>query len=92
MAARVARDLHRSKDWACEWLKRYYKEVCTDGLKNGPKSGRPADMSKEIVHQIKKELSGSKQGWTTKQVEELIVGKSGIKCHYTHICNWMYIV
>ena len=21
MAARVARDLHRSKDWACEWLK-----------------------------------------------------------------------
>ena len=25
------------------------------------------------------------QGWTTKQVEELIIKKSGIKYHYTHI-------
>jgi transposase len=25
-ATQVARDLHRSKDWACEWLKRYDKE------------------------------------------------------------------
>jgi transposase len=57
-----------------------------------PKSGRPADMSKETGHQIKKELFGSNQGWQTKQVEEMIVEKSGIKCHYTHTCNWMYIV
>ena len=65
-----------------EWLKRYHKEG-TDGLKNTPKSGRPADMSKEAGHQIKKEMSDSKQDWTTKQVEELIVGKSGTKCHCT---------
>ncbi|MER5175127.1 MAG: helix-turn-helix domain-containing protein [Candidatus Nitrosocosmicus sp.] len=31
IAAKVARDLHRSKAWACEWLKRYYKEGI-DGL------------------------------------------------------------
>ena len=37
------------------------------------------------MYQIKKELKESIQGWTTKQAEELIVKKSGIKYHYTHI-------
>ena len=37
------------------------------------------------MYQIKKELKESNQGWTTKQAEELIVKKSGIKYHYTHI-------
>ncbi len=30
-------------------------------------------------------LKESNHGWTTKQVEELIIKKSGIKYHYTHI-------
>jgi transposase len=38
-AAQVARDLHRSKAWACEWLKRYDKEGI-NGLKTRPKSGK----------------------------------------------------
>ena len=42
-------------------------------------------MSEEISFSIKNELFNSKQGWTTKQVEELIIKKSGIKYHYTHI-------
>ena len=83
-AAQVARDLHRSKAWAWEWLKRYDKEGI-NGLKTRPKSGRPSEISEEIVYQIKKELKESKQGWTTKQVEELIIKKSGIKYHYIHI-------
>ena len=37
------------------------------------------------MYQIKKELKESSQGWTTKQAEEFIVKKSGIKYHYTHI-------
>jgi putative transposase len=37
------------------------------------------------VYQIKKELKESSQGWTTKQAEELIVKKSGLKYYYTHI-------
>ena len=37
------------------------------------------------MYQIKKELKESNQGWTTKQVEELIIKKSGIKYHYIHI-------
>ena len=37
------------------------------------------------MYQIKKELKENSQGWTTKQIEELIIKKSGIKYHYTHI-------
>ena len=83
-AAQVARDLHRSKSWASDWLKRYNKEGI-NGLKTRPKSGRPTDLSEEISFIIKKELKESNQGWTTKQVDELIIKKSGIKYHYTHI-------
>ena len=50
------------------------------GLKTRSKSGRPTEISEEIEYQIKKELKESnKQGWTTKQVEELIINKRGIK-------------
>ena len=57
--AHVARDLHRCKAWACEWLKRYDKEG-TDGLKSRPKSGRPSELSEEVSYKIKKELKESK--------------------------------
>ena len=83
--AQAARDLHRSRTWASDWLKRYSEEGI-DGLKDRTKSGRPTEIPEEISYQIKQELSISKQGWTTKQVEELIIKKSSdIKYHYTHI-------
>ncbi len=82
--AQAAKELHRSRAWASDWLKRYQKEGI-EGLKDRTKSGRPTEIPEEIVYQIKKELSNSKQGWTTKQAEELIIKKSGIKYHYTHI-------
>ena len=81
---RVVKEMHRSNPWACDWLKRYDKEGL-EGLKDRTKAGRPPELSEDIVYQIKKELSNSNQGWTTKQVEQLIIKKSGIKYHYTHI-------
>jgi transposase len=52
--AQVARDLHRSKTWASDWLKRY-REENIEGLKNRTKSGRPPDISpEETVYEIKK--------------------------------------
>ncbi|MER5174645.1 MAG: winged helix-turn-helix domain-containing protein [Candidatus Nitrosocosmicus sp.] len=55
-------------------------------MKNRPKSVRPSpENSQEIVYMIKKELKECSRGWTTKQLEELIVKKSGIKYYYTHI-------
>jgi transposase len=80
----VVKEMHRSNPWASDWLKRYDIEGL-EGLKDRIKTGRPPELSEETSYQIKKELSNSKQGWTTKQVEELIIKKSGIKYHYTHI-------
>jgi putative transposase len=89
-AAQVARDLDRSKTWASDWLKRY-REEGIEGLKNRTKNGRPPDIPEETVYEIKNELASSKQGWTTKQVEDLIVRKSGgIRYHYTHICRLLH--
>ena len=82
--AYAADELQRSRPWALYWLNRFSTEGI-EGLKNKPKSGRPPDISKDIVIKIKNELSSNKQGWTTKQVDELIVKTSGIKYHYTHI-------
>ncbi len=81
--AQVARDLHRSRTWASDWLKRYREEEGIEGLKNRSKSGRPPDIPEETVYKIKNKLSSSKQGWTTKQVYDIIVRESGI--HYHHI-------
>ncbi|MER5176714.1 MAG: helix-turn-helix domain-containing protein [Candidatus Nitrosocosmicus sp.] len=83
--AQVARDLHRNRTWVCVWLKRYDEEGL-EGLKNKPRTGRPSELSEEVICSIKTILKESnQQGWTTKQVEELILKKSGIKYHYTHI-------
>ena len=75
---RVVKEMHRSNPWASDWLKRCDKEGL-EGLKDRTKSGRPSDLSEEIIYQIKQELKESNKGWTTKQVEELIIKKSGIK-------------
>jgi putative transposase len=84
VAAHVAADLHRNRAWACVWLKRYNKESIV-GLKNKPRTGRPSELSEEDICSIQTTLKESNRGWTTKQVEELIIKKSGIKYHYTHI-------
>jgi putative transposase len=85
ISPQVARDLHQSKSWASDWLKRYGKEGIK-GLKTRTKSGRPSKLSEKVVYQIKKELKESNnKGWTTKQVEELILKKYGTKYHYIHI-------
>ena len=81
---RVVKEMHRSNPWASDWLIRYDKEGL-EGLRNRTKSGRPSEISEEISYQIKKELKENNKGWTTKQVEELIIKKSGVKYHYTHI-------
>jgi transposase len=84
IAAHVAKDLHRSRGWACQWLKRYARQGL-DELKDIPKSGRLTELPEEIEYEIKTILTDSNQGWTTKQVEELITKESGIRYHSNHI-------
>ena len=89
--AQVAIDLHRSKTWASDWLKRY-REENIEGLKNRSKSGRPPEIPQEIAYRIKTQLSSSKEGWTTKQVNDIIIRESGVQYHqiyiYTLLRKW----
>ena len=50
---RVVKELHRSNPWASDWLKRYDKEGL-EGLKDRTKTGRPPELSEEIVSKLKK--------------------------------------
>ena len=86
VAAHVARDLHRCKAWASDWLKRYDEEGI-EGLRDRPKSGRHSQMSEQTEHKIKTMPRESSQGWTTKQVEELIIKMSGKHYHHIHTCR-----
>lgn len=82
--SQVAKELHRSRTWASDWMARYRDEG-VEGLKTRPKSGRPPDIPNEIAVRIQKKLRESKQGWTTKQAYEMIVKESGVKYHSKHI-------
>src|SRR5437762_2285359 len=88
--AHVVQELHRSKPWASYWLERYNKEEGIEGLKDKPRCGRTSNLPSEIVHKIRKKLTESKQGWSTKQVNDIIVQESGIQYHYTHIYRLLH--
>jgi putative transposase len=89
LPAHVAKGLHRSKPWASYWLQRYNREGIK-GLRNKPKSGRIPQIPLEVSMRIRKTLMESRQGWTTKQVNELIVRESGIHHHYTHVYRLLH--
>ena len=84
IASQVARTLHKSKGWASQWLKRY-REEGLDGLKDRPKGGRHSQISKQVEYRIRKTLKESNTGWSTKQVEELIIHESGIRYYHNYI-------
>ena len=84
LPAHAADQLHRSRPWALYWLDRFYKEGI-NGLKDRSKSGRPTEIPKDVSVRIRTKLLESKQGWTTKQVRDIIFREGGIRYHYTHI-------
>jgi putative transposase len=84
IAAHVAREIHKSKGWASQWLKRY-KEKGLEGFQDKIKGGRHPKVSRQVEYRIKTILKESNTGWTTKQVEELIIQESGVRYHHNHI-------
>ena len=89
LPAHVVKGIHRSKPWASYWLERYSKEG-VKGLRNKSKSGRIPQISLDVSTKIRKTLRESRQGWTTKQVNDLIVKESRIHYHYTHVYRLLY--
>jgi putative transposase len=89
LPAHAADQLHRSRPWALYWLDRFSKEGI-NGLKDRVKSGRPTEIRKEVAVRIRKELLENNQGWTTKQVRDIIFREGGVRYHYTHIYRILY--
>ncbi len=89
LPAHAVKGIHRSKPWGSYWLERYSKEGIK-GLRNKPKSGRMPHIPLEVSTRIRKTLTESRQGWTTKQVNDLIINESGIHYHYTHVYRLLY--
>jgi transposase len=89
-AGSAAKQLHRSRPWASYWLERFSKEGL-DGLGDKPRSGRPSKLPVEVVMRIRRRLSESKEGWTTRQVQELIAKMGGgVTYHYTHVYRLLH--
>ena len=89
-AASVAEnELNRSRWWAYKWLHRFDKDGL-DGLKDQPRSGRPPDVPKDVMIQIKNELVDSNTGWDFRQVMDLIYNKTGVRYHEVHIYRLLH--
>ena len=87
--ARVAKELHRSRSWTSDWLARYSKEGI-DGLENRSKSGRPSKLPEEVAIRIRKKLKERKQGWTTQQVNEMIIKEGNVHYHQIYIYSLLH--
>jgi len=88
--ASAAKELHRSRPWASYWLEGFSKEGL-NGLKDRPRSGRPSKLRAEVVMKIRGKLSESKEGWTTRQVQEVIAKMGGgVTYHYTHVYRLLH--
>lgn len=62
-----------------------YREEGPEGLNDRQKGGRYPKVSRQAEYRIKTILKQSNHGWTTKQVEKMIIKESGIKYHHNYI-------
>jgi putative transposase len=85
----IGKELHRCRAWAYKWYKRY-NENGLDGLKDKERSGRPPDVPKDVMLQIRQELADSSTGWDFRQVLDLIYKKTGVRYHEVHIYRLLH--
>jgi transposase len=53
--------IHKSKDWASQWLKRYHEEGL-EGLNDRQKGGRHPKISRPVEYRIKTILKATRAG------------------------------
>jgi putative transposase len=82
-------ELHRSRAWAYKWLKRFDKEGL-EGLKDRPKSGRPAGVPKEMLSTIRRDLSESPSGWKAKEIMDIIYKRTGVRYNEVHVYRLLH--
>jgi putative transposase len=82
-------ELGKTRTWAYKWLHRFDKDGL-EGLQDKKRTGRPPDVSKEVMVKIRKELADSNTGWDFRQVMDLIYKKSGVRYHEVHIYRLLH--
>ena len=88
-ASTAEKEFHRSRWWAYKWLRRFDK-LGLDGLKDRPRSGRPAEIAKEIFAEIRRDLSQNPSGWTAKEIMNIIYERTGVRYHEVHVYRLLH--
>jgi putative transposase len=70
-------------------LKRYSNDGML-GLKNKPRSGRPADVPVEKLLEVRKELSENPSGWKVKQITNIIYERTDVRYHEVHVYRLLH--
>jgi len=89
IAAEASRELHRSRAWATKWLERF-DELGLDGLRTRERSGRPPKMPHTMMAAVERMVTGSRSGWTVKEVRELIRKEAGAVYSERHVYRLMH--
>ena len=81
-AGETAANLMRTHKWVYGWLERY-DAGGLDGLRDLPRSGRPARVRRETMNRIMGRASQDK--CTPKELRELVRAETGVRLHITSI-------
>lgn len=87
--AEASRELHRSRAWATKWLKRF-DEYGLDGLRTRERSGRPPKIHHAMMAAVERMVTGSRSGWTAKEVKDLIRKEAGAVYSERHVYRLMH--
>jgi transposase len=82
-------ELGKTRTWAYKWLHRFDKDGI-EGLQDKKRTGRPPDVSKEVMIKIRKELADSNSGWDFRQIMDLIYKKTGVRYHEVHVYRLLH--
>lgn len=86
--AHVSRELHRTREWASEWLERF-DEHGIEGLKTMERSGRPPKLDGRAMATVQRKVLRNESGWTIREVREFIHNEAGVTYSERHVYRLM---
>src|SRR5712691_8099385 len=80
----AARELRALSSWAVKWVKRFEEEGI-EGLRTRQRSGRPPEIERDALVMIERKVSTNENGWTAREVRELIHKTTGVTYSERHV-------
>ncbi len=85
----AARELHAQSSWAVVWVSRFEEEGI-DGLRTRERSGRPPKVEQRVMGEIGREVTTNENGWTVREVRELVREETGVTYSERHILRLIH--